>query len=303
VILLTGATGTLGRPLLSRLVASGRPVRCLVRQPRRLGPMRVHVQIAAGNLADHHGFTNALRGVDTVVHLASSGRDQLRGSIEEVNGIATARLVSAAERAGVRRFVFVTPLGAAAHQPSRFMRSKALGAAAVAGGDFESLVFESSIIYAPRDPWLSLLSRLSYLPVMPVPAGGRSHFEPIWAEDAADAITSAMLTEAWAALSAGTYDADSRTRFAELAGPQRLSQDEILRIAMRSFGRSRPLLHLPRRAARRLLRLEEWYLGPSAFATWDEAQLLEYPGVSSRGTADVQALGVHPLPMRDVLAA
>src|SRR5205814_8739197 len=87
VLLLTGATGLVGSALLRRLTAAREPVRCLVRDPRRLGPERVRVQIALGDLSDPPSFRNALRGVDTVVHLAAAIRDQPHGSIEELNGI------------------------------------------------------------------------------------------------------------------------------------------------------------------------------------------------------------------------
>src|SRR5215210_8483190 len=98
MLLLTGATGLIGSPLVRRLTAAGRPVRCLVRDPRRLGVERVRVQIVLGDLADPPSFRHALRGVDTVLHLAASTRDQPVGSIEELNGIATWRMVRAAER-------------------------------------------------------------------------------------------------------------------------------------------------------------------------------------------------------------
>ena len=61
MILLTGATGTVGSALLRRLTAHGRPVRALGREPRRLGDQRVRVQIALGDLADPPSFRNALR--------------------------------------------------------------------------------------------------------------------------------------------------------------------------------------------------------------------------------------------------
>ena len=122
MILLTGATGTVGSALLRRLTAEPRPVRCLVRDPRRLGDQRVHVQIALGDLADPASFRNALRGVDTVVHLAASIRDQPRASIEELNAMATLRLVRAAERAGASRFMFFSAIGATHHSRTRFFR-------------------------------------------------------------------------------------------------------------------------------------------------------------------------------------
>jgi NADH dehydrogenase len=77
VILLTGATGTVGFALLLPLTMDGQPVRALVRDQRRLGDQRV--QIALGDLADPPSFWNTLRGVDTVLHLAASIRDQPTG--------------------------------------------------------------------------------------------------------------------------------------------------------------------------------------------------------------------------------
>src|SRR3954470_19138796 len=117
MLLLTGATGRVGGALLARLTERREPVRCLVRDPRRLGPERVRVQIALGDLSDPTSFRHALRGVKTVIHLGAAIRDQARdrATIEEVNGIGTLRLVRAAERAGVERFIFFSAIGASLH--------------------------------------------------------------------------------------------------------------------------------------------------------------------------------------------
>src|SRR5947199_3827284 len=131
-------------PLLRRLTAAGVPVRCLVRDPRRLGSERVRVQIALGDLADPFTFRHALRGVETVVHLASVIRDQPGGSIEELSGIATWRLVQAAERAGVKRFVFFSTLGASTRSPARLMRAKAVAERAVIESSLQYTVFAPS---------------------------------------------------------------------------------------------------------------------------------------------------------------
>src|SRR5437870_4953840 len=122
MLLLTGATGQIGSALRTRLVAAGTPVRCLVRDPRRLGTDRVRVQIALGDLADPPSFRNAMRGIRTVVHLAASVRDQPRGSIEELNGFATWRMVAAAERTGVQHFIFFSAVGATTHHRSLLLR-------------------------------------------------------------------------------------------------------------------------------------------------------------------------------------
>lgn len=304
MILLTGGTGTLGKPLLQRLVGAGMDVRVMVREPRRLGPARVQVQIAIGNLADRHGFAKAVRGVDTVIHLGATTRDQARGPIEEINGVATARLIAAARKAGVKRFVFVSSIGASPVASSRFIRTQANARNAVAAAGFESLIFEASIIYADHDPWLGTLAKLSLLPVMPVPGDGKTKFQPIWADDAADAITAALLTsDDGVGAGVGRTDMATHTHYVELAGPDVMTHDQMIRTAMRHYGRRRPLLHLSPSMSQRLLRLQEWYLGPSAFATWDEAQLMQFSSVARRGTADVEALGVQPLAMPDVLPA
>ncbi len=192
MLLLTGATGRVGRALLRRLAAAGTPVRCLVRDPRRLGPDRVRVQIALGDLADPQSFRNALRGVDTVVHLAATIRDQPRGSIEELNGIATWRMAEAAGRAGVERFVFFTALGASAHDRTRLLRAKALAEQAVRDGPVPSVIFAPSLIYAPGDPWLALLARFALLPLMPISGRGRAVFQPIWADDVARCVCAVL---------------------------------------------------------------------------------------------------------------
>ncbi|MEX1141418.1 MAG: NAD(P)H-binding protein [Thermoleophilaceae bacterium] len=290
MILLTGATGTVGSALLRRLIAAAEPVRCLVRDPKRLGPERVRVQIALGDLADPASFRNALRGVDTVVHLAASIRDQPRGSIEELNAMATLRLVRAAEREGARRFVFASAIGASLHSPTRFFRAKALARHAVESADLETTVFSPSIVYTPGDPWLRILDRLSRLPVMPISGSGRARYQPIWADDVADCLMATL-----------TADSDGRRRRFDLAGPETLSYEQIVGVALRAFGRPRPLVHVPLPIVRTGLNGLERIVGPPVFATWEEAELMEEPMTTPHGTADAESLGVTPLPMRTVL--
>jgi NADH dehydrogenase len=293
VLLLTGATGTIGRPLLRRLTTAGTPVRCLVRDPRRLGEERVRVQIALGDLADPLSFRHALRGVSTVVHLASVIRDQPAGSIEELAGVATWRLVRAAEHAGVERFVFFSALGASTRNRARLMRAKAIAERAVMESSLVHTVFAPSIVYSPSDPFLTLLERMSLLPLMPISGSGRAPFQPIWAEDVADCVL--------AALPGGPVATAADGARYELAGPETLTYADIVEIALRSFGRRRPIVKVPAQVMRRGLRVLELLMGPAAFATWDEAELLEVPMTSRHGTADAERLGVVPKSMRAVL--
>jgi NADH dehydrogenase len=291
MILLTGATGVVGSALLRRLTATDTPVRCLVRNPRRLGDQRVRVQIALGDLANPASFRNALRGVDTVIHLAAAIRDQPLTSIEEVNAVGTLRLVRAAERAGARRFVFFSAMSATQHSRTRFFRAKALAQQAVESSSLETVVFSPSIIYTPGDPWITLLERFSYLPAIPISGSGRALFQPIWAEDAASCVMAAL-----------DGNGGGRRAF-DLAGPQTLSYDGIVRVALRSTGRRRRLLHVPLPVVKGSLKALGYAVGPHVFATWEEAELMEEPMTTARGTADAEALGVSPRAMATVLGA
>ena len=307
MLLLTGATGLVGSSLLPRLLAEGTQVRCLVRDPRRLGAQRVRVQIALGDLTDPPSFRNALRGVETVVHLAAAIRDQPRGSIEELDGIATWRMVEAAERQGVERFVFFSALGASTYHRTRCLRAKALAEQAVREADVRSIVFAPSIVYAPGDPWLALLERLSVSPVMPISGRGRADFQPIWVEDVADCVIAALREPGanglpTAGTTAGAAESDGHVRY-ELAGPETLSHEDIVRTLLRSLNRRRALLHVPTPLVSRSLRVLERAAGPDVFATWDEAELMETSMTSARGSADAEVLGVKPARMAAVLGS
>jgi uncharacterized protein YbjT (DUF2867 family) len=289
VLLLTGATGLVGSAVLRRLTARGEVVRCLVRDPRRLGAERVRVQLAIGDLSDPASWRHALRGVKTVVHLAATERDQPRATIEEIDGLAALRLLRAAERAGAERFVWLTRLGATPHHRSRVHRAKAVAERAVAASGLSTTTLAGSLVYAPGDRRLHRIERLALLPVVPLLGAGRARTQPIWADDVADCILAAL-------------DDGALGRF-ELAGPDVLTHRDVARLVLRASHRRRRLLPVPLAVVRPLLRAHETLAGPTAFATWDEAQLLTAEMLTTTGTADAERLGVAPRRMAEVLGA
>jgi uncharacterized protein YbjT (DUF2867 family) len=295
MLLLTGATGSIGSRLLPLLLERGEPVRCLVRDPRRLGARRMDVQITLGDLgelADPYRLRQALRGVTTVVHLAATIRDQPPHRIEELNGLASVRLLRAAEEAGVERFHFFSAINATTFQRTRFFRAKALAEQAVRESELETKVFSPSIVYDISDPWVTLLRRFSFLPVLPVSGSGNAAFQPMWAGDAAQCVINAL---------DGADGADaSRDRY-ELAGPETLTYNQMSDLVSRVAGRPRPLVHVPLPIVRSGLIALRAVFGEAVFATWEEAELMEVPMTAERGTADVEALGVEPRRMAAVL--
>lgn len=289
MILLTGATGLVGTAVLRRLVAEHRPVRCLVRDPRGLGEQRVRVQLALGDLADPPSFRNAMRGVSTVIHLAASARDQPAGSIEELNGIATWRMVRAAERAGVRRFVFLSGLGASPHHRTRLLRAKALAEEVIAASELETAILAASLVYAPGDRTQRLLRAATLaVPFAPGIGAGRAEFQPVWAADIADAVVAVL-------------DRDEPRQRHELAGPDVLTADAMLRLRLRALGRRRRVLPIPEPVATAALHLGENLMKSKTPVCWDEAEMLTASMTSAQGSAGLQALGVRPAAMREVL--
>ena len=289
--MLTGATGLLGGAVVRRLTARGVPTRCLVRDPRRLGAQRVRVQLALGDLADPASWRNALRGVDTVVHLAGGARDQPRATVEELNGLAAWRLLRAAQRAGARHFLWLEPLGATPHHPMRLHRAKALVEAAVAATPLPTTTLAHSLIYAPGDRHLRWLERLGLLPAVPLVGRGIARTQPLWVEDAADCLLAAL-----------DRPAEGHHVRYELAGPETLTQRELVKRVLAASGRRRRTLPIPLAGLRAALRAEETLAGPTSLLTWDEAQLLAVEMLSATGVEDAERLGVTPRTLAEVLA-
>ena len=271
---------------------AGKTFVALAREPRRLGPLRVDVQIALGDLGELSApdlLRHALRGVDTVIHLAATICDQPPHRIEELNGLASVRLLQAAEHGGVQRFVFFSALNAGAAQRTRFFRAKWLAERAVCSSPLQTTIFAPSIVYDHSDPWITLLRRFSFLPVLPVSGFGQARFQPIWAKDAAQCVINAI------------DQPRSQSRY-ELVGPETLTYDQMSDLVSRIAGRPRPLIHIPLPLIRSGLIAMRSVFGEQTFATWEEAELMEVSMLSRRGSADAMALGVSPRGMEEVLA-
>jgi len=124
-LLITGASGYIGGRLLRAARARGFEVVAAVRPPRRLSPGAAR-STAAFDLAGDGELDPALHGIDGVIHLAAilGGNHRPAGGGEDLNVSGTRRLLDAARRQGVRRFVFVSSQSAAEDSPTDYGRSK-----------------------------------------------------------------------------------------------------------------------------------------------------------------------------------
>jgi UDP-glucose 4-epimerase len=113
LIALTGATGFIGRHLLRELPRQGYRVRVLLRRPSEVPPEASSAVI--GDIASPRNMAAALRDVDAIVHsaaIAHAMSGQPEDDYRTINTEATLALARAAERAGVRRFVFLSSIRA-----------------------------------------------------------------------------------------------------------------------------------------------------------------------------------------------
>ena len=161
----------------------------------------------------------------------------------------------------------------------------------MADSELATTVFAPSIVYDREDPWVTLMRRLALLPALPLIGERRCRVR-------ADLGAGRRAGASWPS---STRDESGDRRY-ELAGPERLTYEEMSRVIAWSIDRRRRTIHVPANLVRLGLNGVRRVAGDAAFATWEEAELLEVPMVSERGTADAESLGVAPKRMADVLA-
>lgn len=208
-VLVTGASGMLGRAVTSLLVASGQSVRTFQRRPSRV---RGAVDVA-GQLTDRRAIAGAVAGVDAVVHLAA--KVSFTGDADQfrlVNVVGTAALLDAARAAGVQRFVHVSSpsvahagrslVGATAepadpeHARGSYARTKAQAELLALAANDERMsvaVIRPHVVWGPGDTQLVervlARARAGRLPLL---GGGTALVDTTYVDNAASAIAAAL---------------------------------------------------------------------------------------------------------------
>jgi len=224
-VLVTGATGFLGRRVVPALVRGGHDVVAFVRETSdRTAVASLAVPTSEGDLDRPESLEAALRGRDALVNVASLGFGHAAG------------IVAAAKRAGIGRSVFLgtTAVRTALPSPSRAVRLEA--ERIVLGGGVGATLLRPTMIYgAPGDRNMERLLRFAArFPVVPVPGDGRGLQQPTHVEDVAAAVASALARGDTAGMA---YD---------VPGPAPLTFDDVVRTVARVLGKRRLLLHVPR---------------------------------------------------------
>lgn len=294
VVTVFGASGFIGRHLVKQLVRDGYIVRAAVRDVDAALFLKTagavgQVAIVQANVTDPTSVAAAVAGADAVVNLvgilAEGGRKRTFQRLH-VEGAAT--VAAAAARAGVKRLVQMSAIGADAQSDSAYARSKAAGEEAVREAFPEATVVRPSVVFGPEDRFFNLFAFLTRVsPMLPLIGGGRTRFQPVYVVDLAKAIAAILATSA---TGGRTY---------ELGGPRVYTFREILGLVLAQTRRCRLLMPLPFGLAS----LEAWFLEklPKPLLTRDQVKLLKRDNVVAADAAGFEALGIEPTPVEAVL--
>ncbi len=292
-----GGSGFLGRHLVRAIARTGARIRVAVRRPELAG----HLQPLGGvgqivpvqaNVRFPDSVVTAAEDADAVVNLVGILYAAGRQTFKSVQDEGARNVAEAAMAAGVKTFVHVSAIGADAHSPSIYARTKAEGEAAVRKVFPDAAVIRPSVVFGPEDEFFNRFAALAQLsPMLPLIGGGHTKFQPVFVGDVAQAIVASLEGRA----SAGAPF--------ELGGPEILSMREVMERVLAYTMRSRALVPLPFWLAKLQAAFLQWLPAPPL--TVDQVRLLERDNVVSdaaiKDGRTLQGIGIEPLAIASVV--
>jgi uncharacterized protein YbjT (DUF2867 family) len=200
MILITGATGYIGRHLVARLVEQGERPRCLVRSRERAATILPvdKIEIAVGDTTRLETLAAAVQGIDTIVHTAfiTADRKQSAGNHYEATNVqGTANLLKAAQAAGVTRMIELSGLGTKPDRPGSYMQGRYMAEKMLKESGLQWTIIQPSVLFGKDAPFIKGLSELIRTsPVIPLIGGGGIRFQPIYVEDVVTVIVKVLET-------------------------------------------------------------------------------------------------------------
>ncbi len=244
MILITGGTGFIGRVLTRQLVETGHQVRILLgpspRTPRL--PTGVSVEVAVTSLSDVQGLRAAMRGVETIYHLAGGEGEGGRGNLQAVDIDGTRALCEAAADARVGRLFYLSHLGADRAAGFPVLKAKGIAEEYIRKSGVRHTILRGSILFGPGDEFTTGLAMLlTAAPgFLPLPAKGETLLQPLWVEDLVTCLI-------WALDNPKTLD-----QTYDLGGSEYISLRQFTKTIMEVTGRRRLLVNWPTQSMRTL---------------------------------------------------
>lgn len=292
-VLVTGGTGVVGKSAVDCLLHGGHTVRLFSRHAENdARQWKAGVEPRTGDVGSDEVVAGAADGCDAVLHLAGIvSEDPPETTFENVNVEGTRRLCREAKRAGVRRFIYVSSLGADRGE-SAYHRSKAAAEDIVrAEAPPGWLILRPGNVYGPGDEVVSLLLKMvRALPVVPVIGRGDQAFQPVWHEDLGMALARAVERQ------------DPRETALDLAGPDITTTSEVIDRLEKLTGKRTLRLPIPEALARLGAGAAE-AVGLDLRVTSDQITMLTEENVIPSGgvNALTDTFGVTPLTLAEGL--
>jgi NADH dehydrogenase len=271
-ILVTGGTGVIGEGVIPELIQRGHTVRLLSRHADDDAKQWPGVEPFAGNVADAASLSGAADGCDAIVHIAGIAfEDPPKLTFRAVNVDGTRNVLDEAKRANVKRFVYVSSLGADVGE-SDYHKSKREAERLAEASGLEWTIVRPGNVYGPGDEVVSrILKMVRALPAVPVIDDGEQEFQPIWHEDLAKILASVVERR------------DLAGQTLEAAGPEITTMNGVIEHFREITGRSPVRVPVPSALAR--LGVDENVL-----------TMLKERNVV-RGTNAVEVLGLNATPL------
>ncbi|SMP52923.1 complex I NDUFA9 subunit family protein [Noviherbaspirillum suwonense] len=284
-VLVLGGSGFIGSRLVAQLASQGRGIVLPTRRAinARHLQMLPGVDVVEADIHDEAALAQLMRGVDAVINLVgvlhsrrgrsgtAYGPDFERAHVELPRKVAAACV-----RAGVRRSLHMSALGASPDGPSMYLRSKAAGeAAALSQPGLAVTIFRPSVVFGEGDSFLNLFASLQkILPVVAI-GGADARFQPVYVEDVVHAFVAALEDQA------------TIGQVVELVGPKVYTLRELVQLAGRYSGHPRPVFGLPPALAR----MQAWFLEHAP-----GGPLMSRDNLDSMQTDNVGSPGAVPMP-------
>jgi uncharacterized protein YbjT (DUF2867 family) len=283
-----GGTGFVGRRVVRHLRESGTRVR-IVSRHHRLGEDDGIEQIAA-DAHDERSVEAAVAGADGVVNAISLYVEHGRDTFHSVHVETAAKIARTARRAGIRRFVHVSGIGADTTSPSPYIRSRGEGEAAVQTAFPGAVIVRPAVMFAPDDAFLmTILRLLRSLPAYPIFGDGKTRLQPAYVDDVAAAIAQILRQN------------QNPYPVYELAGPRIYSYEELLRTIARIAGLRPVLMRMPFAFWNALARAAEML--PQPPLTRNQVELMKIDTTASKSLPGFRALRISSRSLEDELEA
>jgi NADH dehydrogenase len=228
MILVTGGTGFIGSVLVRRLAAEGHPVRLLIR-PSTVSPKIPHhipVEVAVSSLNDERGLKAAMKDVNFIFHLAGAERMGSRADLEGVDVQGTSGLVKAIDPSRVRRFFYISHIGADRASAYPVMKAKAIAEGFIKQSQLPYTIFRSAAVFGEGDQFTSTFVKLAKrIPFFFfIPGNGSALLQPLWVDDLVTCLMIAL------------EDDKTKNQCIEVGGMESISYRKIMEIILRASG-------------------------------------------------------------------